>query len=97
MEGAGLSEASCEDQVVVSFEMKVVSFACGAVDAACGERREIVSILEMPGFAIRALRMWLPCFCVISFLLNLRTARYLPPCRWHRSTRHLPCYLLYSQ
>lgn len=61
-EGGGVRQESSLAQRLVSLEIKVVSLACGAADAAAGVRREIVSTREIAGFARRVLRMWLPCY-----------------------------------
>lgn len=60
--GGGLREVSWDAQWEVSFEMKVVSLACGASEAAAGVRREMVSTRETEGLLRRALRIWDPCY-----------------------------------
>lgn len=60
MEGVGVREASWEAQRDVSSARKVVSLDWGAVVAAWGVRREMVSTLATDGLVRRALRMCVP-------------------------------------
>jgi hypothetical protein len=61
MLGVGVSAESWLAQVEVSFVTIVVSLAWGASAAACGVRREMVSMRVTAGLAMRLFRMWAPC------------------------------------
>lgn len=60
MSGVGVRVESCSDHFELSSETNVVSFA-GALEAAAGVRREIVSTRLMAELEIRLERMWEPC------------------------------------